>query len=94
MDWLHLPAVEANPIGPFIFVLFFSFLKCFPFSAAGVLPSESALEPLFLRTYVDLLNYPFKYNTYQTVFLLQWYKHVMISSSITTSCNMIWYDQQ
>ena len=77
MDWLHSPADclyplslpadeaspptdEASPIGSYIF----SYCSLFPnifLSAAGVLPSKSALKTaFFLRTYVDLLNYPFK----------------------------------
>ena len=55
----YMPTKAASPIGPYIFSIFL-FLKVFFLSAMGVLPSESALKPIFLRTYVDLVNYPFK----------------------------------
>ena len=51
------PSDEASPIGPYICFYFFLFSNVFFLSSAGVLPSESVL---FLRTYVDLLNYSFK----------------------------------
>ena len=60
MDEASSPTDEASPIGPYIFSLFFLFFNVFFLSAAGVSPSESALKTTFLRTYVDLLNYPFK----------------------------------
>ena len=73
-DWLHRtgdeaspladeaspPSDEASPIGPYICFYFFLFSNVFFLSSAGVLPSESAFKTVFLKTFVDLLNYPFK----------------------------------
>ena len=43
-----------------LYLFFFFFSPMFSFCAARVLPSESALKQLlFLRKYVDLVNYPF-----------------------------------
>ena len=74
MDWLHLPedeaslpkdeaslpTDEASPIGPFFFsLLFFSFLKYFLFVCSGSFTIRiSVKNRFFLRTHVDLLNYP------------------------------------
>ena len=52
------PMDEARPIGPFICSYFSLFSNVSFLSAAGVLPLESSFKTLFLRTYVDLLNYP------------------------------------
>ena len=83
MDWLHLPADEASlptdeasPIDSYIFFLFFSSCECFFLSATGVLPSKSAVKTLFLRTYFDLLNYPF--NSYLKKKVLM--KHCLLCS--------------
>ena len=52
---------EASPIGPYIYFFFFSFLKCFLFCLQREFYHQNQrYKPLFLRTYVDLLNYPFK----------------------------------
>ena len=61
-DGASPPTDEDSPIGPCIFFLFsLLFFQMFSvLSAAEVLPSKSALKLLFLRTYADLLNYPYK----------------------------------
>ena len=55
------PTNEAISMCPFIFFLFCSFLKCFYFVCSESFTLRISIKKtLFLRTYVDLLNYPFK----------------------------------
>ena len=62
-DEASSPANEASPIGPFIFVLFLSFLKCFLYVCSKSFTIRISVKNcFFLRTYVDLLNYPFKWS--------------------------------
>ena len=84
MDWLHspldeasLPADEAspptdevNPIGPCIFFLLSSQMFSF-YLQREFYHHNQRLKTLFLRTYVDLLNYPFKGTVLQFIFLLK-----------------------
>ena len=56
------PTDEASPMGPYIFFLHIClFLRCVLFVSSWSFTIRiSVKKTLFLGTYVDLLNYPFK----------------------------------
>ena len=61
------PTDEVNPIGPCIFFLLFSQMFSFCLQREFYHHNQR-LKTLFLRTYVDLLNYPFKGTALQFIY--------------------------
>ena len=86
-DEASLSTHEASPIVPKFFLLIFLFSQMFSFCLQQVFYHQNQLQKqLFLRTYVDLLNYPFNQ---ALAMRLQNRQHSLLPSSIVSNLYQI-----